>query len=207
MSPSNLAIVFAPNLIAPPSGLGNTIGVMFTNTPQSNELLLLCLTHYEKLLGDLPDPGDELTIIGESKQIKLSTGGTQHTLPTIVVDILRGRNLKIGDRLSRKSDPYVIAYLGEDGGHLKTEIIDKTLDPVWANTFQYTFKNAPFTLKLVCMDYDWNTKDDLIGESSKFNLIDDWKLLEPGDTIQKWIPMDTKGDIEIKVTVKNRLEF
>jgi len=56
MTPENVAIVFAPNLLAPQSGLGNTLRTMIDCTPQSNKLLELLIRNYKEIFADFPEP-------------------------------------------------------------------------------------------------------------------------------------------------------
>jgi Ca2+-dependent lipid-binding protein len=50
----------------------------------------------------------------------------------LVVEVVAGRNLAVKD-LSGTSDPYCILCMGKT--ELKTNIIEKNLDPVWNEEF------------------------------------------------------------------------
>eukprot|EP00026_Physarum_polycephalum_P004986 Phypoly_transcript_05012.p1 GENE.Phypoly_transcript_05012~~Phypoly_transcript_05012.p1 ORF type:complete len:624 (+),score=137.22 Phypoly_transcript_05012:112-1983(+) len=56
MTPQNLAIVFAPNLLRPPYEGQEGIGIMMEDTPYANELLQLFINNYDALFLDTIKP-------------------------------------------------------------------------------------------------------------------------------------------------------
>lgn len=88
---------------------------------------------------------------------------------TIHVQVLGGLDLIAADR-NGKSDPYVeLSLVHPDGTKSKvkkTATIEKTLAPEWEDAhFAFSFTDAPLTsLKVVCKDYDFGSRDDFLGE-------------------------------------------
>eukprot|EP01090_Pellita_catalonica_P013973 TRINITY_DN3451_c0_g2_i1.p1 TRINITY_DN3451_c0_g2~~TRINITY_DN3451_c0_g2_i1.p1 ORF type:complete len:560 (-),score=85.50 TRINITY_DN3451_c0_g2_i1:92-1771(-) len=56
MTAANLGIVFAPNVLSPQPGFGNTVIALMSNTPQSSALMKLLIIHSGEILSDIPDP-------------------------------------------------------------------------------------------------------------------------------------------------------
>jgi Ca2+-dependent lipid-binding protein len=54
----------------------------------------------------------------------------------LIVRVLKGLNLVIGDHIVRSSDPYVVIRLGEQTR--KTRVKKKTLNPIWDEGFTFT---------------------------------------------------------------------
>ena len=87
---------------------------------------------------------------------------------------LRCINLEKKD-LFGKSDPYLLIYkLNKDGSAenvYKTEILKKTLDPVF-KVFQLPLSEVgELNIRIECWDWDRSSKDDLIGQV-QFNIQD-----------------------------------
>jgi len=69
MTPSNLAIVFAPNLLRPPYTGEQELAVIMEDTPYSNELLQIFISHHDKIFKDLEtEVASETKIVNDSKQ-------------------------------------------------------------------------------------------------------------------------------------------
>lgn len=69
MTPSNLAIVFAPNLLRPPYTGDQELAVIMEDTPYSNELLQIFITHSEKIFKNLETQvSSETMVVKENKQ-------------------------------------------------------------------------------------------------------------------------------------------
>lgn len=85
---------------------------------------------------------------------------------TLKILLKKGVGLKAAD-LNGKSDPYVIVKCG--GLEQRTKTIQKTLDPVWNETLDFTGSLQQFLrtgMLLKCFDRDFLTRDDPLGEAS-----------------------------------------
>ncbi|KAI5517567.1 C2 domain-containing protein family [Trichomonas vaginalis G3] len=66
--------------------------------------------------------------------------------------------------LNGKSDPYVILKLNKNGQPQKTEVIKKTKNPVWNQTFNFELVDKKTDVLIVeCYDWDEKNANDLIG--------------------------------------------
>lgn len=82
----------------------------------------------------------------------------------LTLHLRKGVGLKGAD-LNGKSDPYVQASIGSQ--RKQSKVVDKTLDPVWNEEFEFTGTLQELTshgLHLKVFDKDMLTRDDLLGE-------------------------------------------
>jgi len=81
MTPSNLAIVFAPNLLRPPYEGDKGLGIMMEDTPYANELLQLFINHYDELFKEFE------TKKPQPKIYAVSSGSPQTRTPVIITTV------------------------------------------------------------------------------------------------------------------------
>lgn len=131
--------------------------------------------------------------MAESKESKL---------PYLVrVAVKKGEDLAIRDRNS--SDPYCKVYLGEETK--QTRIIDKNLNPVWNEQFDFYCKARPDKIRFKVKDHDALGKDEDMGEIS-LPLLDMWLKATNFDgplTLQNV----EKGKIYVSIELVTRQEF
>lgn len=110
---------------------------------------------------------------------------------TLHVHVSSAANLKAGDN-DGLSDPYV--KLSLNGEHRKSRTIKKTLHPVWEETFSFSGTLGTLVrehLRLVVMDYDALSSDDLLGNAS-VDLAGDWY---PTGERSFSVSLDTQGTV------------
>ncbi|KAJ3028267.1 hypothetical protein HDV00_010538 [Rhizophlyctis rosea] len=122
----------------------------------------------------------------------------------LYVKIIRANNLQACDWTT--SDPYVI--LSHEGNELyRTRVIDRTLDPVWNETFEIGLPdslpdNQSF-LDLIVMDKDTIGSDDLCGRGNIF-LRD--SLFEDFLSHDKEILLKPQGKVVVRVCRRGEIE-
>ncbi|TVU40286.1 hypothetical protein EJB05_13743 [Eragrostis curvula] len=79
----------------------------------------------------------------------------------LTVRVLRGINLVSRDATG--SDPYVVLHL--DGQKVKTNVIKKTVNPVWDEDLTLAVRSAATPIKLEVFDKDTFSKDDKMGDA------------------------------------------
>ncbi|CUM66099.1 uncharacterized protein PRCAT00003754001 [Priceomyces carsonii] len=112
------------------------------------------------------------------------------------LEILSAENLKSVDK-NGKSDPLLAINL--DGVEVfRTSKKRKTLDPVWNETFEYPILSRSRQITLLEV-YDWDLThdDELLG---RVNL--DLSTIEPFDSTQFKVKLDTQGIINLRATFK-----
>ena len=135
--------------------------------------------------------------------------------------VIEANDLYAGDS-NGFSDPYLIIphnQIGIDdisGKKNRTEIIEKTLNPVWNHTFNIEFNpKLCKELKIEVYDYDSFGKDDFLG-SGIISL--EWMITGQLNIFEEWIPLDKiiddkktktsqniqKGSVHIKLEVIKR---
>jgi Ca2+-dependent lipid-binding protein len=150
-------------------------------------------------------------LVGEEDEhlvclMSVTMGVESGTPGKLTLTVVRGADLKAMD-LNGKSDPYVEVQVrngAKVGGRrtdiLSTEVVKKTLNPVWHkdNTVKdLQVRDTKFDfLEFKVWDKDTLSSDDLMGEGSI--MLDEFKI---GEKVEKWIPLDTKGRILVEVFI------
>ena len=140
---------------------------------------------------------------------------------TFSLTVIEANDLYAGDS-NGLSDPYLkiphkqIGIEDLPGKKNRTEIIEKTLNPVWNQTFCLEFNpQLCKELKIEVYDYDYFGKDDLLG-TGIISL--EWMNTGELNTFEEWIPLNRiiddknskttqniqKGSVHIKLEVMNR---
>jgi len=119
------------------------------------------------MIATTSDRGKAHVISGGSDEM-MSTKPTQYD---IITTVCRGRNLVAKDKSlltgrATTSDPYVkIYYMSSLYG--KTATIQKTLNPIWSETFEFTIESDQLesnkNIEFKIFDYDYLSKDDPMG--------------------------------------------
>eukprot|EP00736_Rhodelphis_marinus_P013836 Rmarinus@m.11981 len=87
--------------------------------------------------------------------------GKRRPLGLLQVDIKRGYNLPAMD-MGGTSDPYVVLDIEKESR--RTAVVQKTLNPIWEQKFDFTVTEVLSDLRLCVYDYDKHGDDDVIGE-------------------------------------------
>ena len=103
----------------------------------------------------------------------------------LYIKAIEGKDLPAKD-LNGKSDPFIIFQLDEN--IQKTQIQEKTLNPVWNEEFVFPDAKPTSTLKIKVYDYDKIGKDDKISKS-EFVVAS----LPPGQVLDRWFKFATNG--------------
>eukprot|EP00112_Aurelia_sp_Birch-Aquarium-sp1_P010756 Seg229.5 transcript_id=Seg229.5/GoldUCD/mRNA.D3Y31 product="Synaptotagmin 1" pseudo=true protein_id=Seg229.5/GoldUCD/D3Y31 len=112
---------------------------------------------------------------------------------SLSITIFEANDLPSADEDTGTSDPYIrVMLLPDTKRRFETLVLDKTLDPVYNQTF--VFKNVPYnevqnrTMCIQALDFDAQAQHDVLGEA-KLPLIDinlnvplekEWRILVPG---------------------------
>ncbi|KAL9657756.1 hypothetical protein ABK040_013588 [Willaertia magna] len=128
----------------------------------------------------------------------------------VAISVLKGINLMAAD-LNGKSDPYCIVSSNIDPKQLyKTNIVFKTLNPEWLNTFIFEITkeqldNNKMIVKFVVMDWDAFSKDDFLGET--FLEIDTSAFsINTLHIVQLPLQKTKQGVIEVSVRIDRSME-
>ncbi|EFC40116.1 predicted protein [Naegleria gruberi] len=120
-------------------------------------------------------------------------------MPQLEVHVIKGVNLpKMDVGIGAKSDPYVVMKIGKCKH--QTTIKKNTLDPIYNETFLFTFENkgeattSATKLKLQMFDYDKLTKDDKMGKASIV-----LSGLKKGEVTKHTIKIGPKGNLLIEL--------
>eukprot|EP01119_Soliformovum_irregulare_P010497 TRINITY_DN2589_c0_g1_i2.p1 TRINITY_DN2589_c0_g1~~TRINITY_DN2589_c0_g1_i2.p1 ORF type:complete len:486 (+),score=145.86 TRINITY_DN2589_c0_g1_i2:18-1475(+) len=125
----------------------------------------------------------------------------------MMIHVIEARDLAALDFFSKKSDPYAkLIYEGfqTPKQRVRTRVIDKTLNPVWKQSFfTWIFSESPTKMHVKVFDFDLGATDDFGGEC----FID--IPLEDGKVIDDWFPLHSRpgkndkvsGDIHIKFEI------
>jgi len=123
----------------------------------------------------------------------------------LTITVVGAKGLKAAD-LNGKSDPYVVIKdvkgLNVPGSSVKTKIKDKTLEPVWNETFEFPFSYALSKLVFKVYDHDKFTEDDEIG-----------KLKIPAEKVilqsesEGWFQLHPQGQLHLKFKVEMSYHF
>eukprot|EP00002_Diphylleia_rotans_P014404 TRINITY_DN2808_c0_g1_i1.p1 TRINITY_DN2808_c0_g1~~TRINITY_DN2808_c0_g1_i1.p1 ORF type:complete len:755 (+),score=160.37 TRINITY_DN2808_c0_g1_i1:49-2313(+) len=118
------------------------------------------------------------------------------------VKVVEGRELAIKD-LSGTSDPYCVLSIENQSQRQeqKTEVIDKNLNPVWNEEFNFDVYSQKAILQILMWDEDLLSKDDFMGLATIQILPD----LEDGETKDLWFKLKqrkskdkVKGELRLK---------
>jgi Ca2+-dependent lipid-binding protein len=129
-------------------------------------------------------------------KMKLNPSESFRNMGNLKVEVLDGANLPAADR-NGYSDPYCKFFLNGKEIH-KTEKKDKTLSPVWNETFDIAVRSrtaAKFEVQV--FDWDMGSSDDFLGKGSI-----DLTPIEPYQRKEVNIPLDGKSG-----TIRLRLLF
>lgn len=116
------------------------------------------------------------------------------------ITVVEARNLKAADS-NGKSDPYVKLIdckgLHIRGNSIKTEVIKKTLNPVWNQSWTLECNHKLSVLEFRVYDWDRFSADDEIG-----------RVYVPVDGLmdqrehEQWYPLSPKGELKLKLKME-----
>jgi hypothetical protein len=103
--------------------------------------------------------------------------------PRLKLEVVEAKDLAVMDVLEGTSDPYIkIVWQGEES---KTAIKEKTLTPVWKESFEFKLPEwRTSELRLQMFDHDAIGSDEFMGEVSVKPT-----ALEAEKTIDQWVPL------------------
>jgi len=116
---------------------------------------------------------------------------------------LKARNLVAADR-NGKSDPYALVRVGFKAQ--KTEIIKKTLDPNWNDSFEFFFtEDSSRTLDIQVMDWDRGSADDFLGAA----VLDLTDFHEEDQATTFKVPLEgvPRGEVHLKLVLYKTVDF
>eukprot|EP00003_Mantamonas_plastica_P018284 TRINITY_DN2996_c0_g1_i3.p1 TRINITY_DN2996_c0_g1~~TRINITY_DN2996_c0_g1_i3.p1 ORF type:complete len:1456 (+),score=625.75 TRINITY_DN2996_c0_g1_i3:616-4368(+) len=137
--------------------------------------------------------------------------------PTLTVEICGARDLAAADIMEGTSDPYcVVTVSGEDHEH-KTNVVEKTLDPEWGETFKFKIRN-PTTAELTIKVYDHD--DAVLGIGGGSDYLGEVSIatfaLQEDKELDAWLPLKSpkkrfalykiKGEIHVRVLYSWKIE-
>jgi hypothetical protein len=129
-------------------------------------------------------------------KMKLDPSESFRNMGNLKIEVLDAANLPAADR-NGYSDPYCKFFLAGKEVY-KTEKKDKTLTPVWNETFDLAVRSRTAAkLEVHLFDWDLGSSDDFLGKGQI-----DLKSLEPYQRKEVTIPLDGKSG-----TVRLRLLF
>ncbi|KAI7885425.1 C2 domain-containing protein [Mucor mucedo] len=118
---------------------------------------------------------------------------------SVTITLLEARGLRGVDK-SGTSDPYVRVKVGKEQIY-KTQVIPKTLDPEWNETFIWRVGGEPFIFDFKVKDHN-RVKSAVDLGQTRCNLWDLIKLDVPGgDTFCQWLPLFPPGSGELRVNI------
>lgn len=119
---------------------------------------------------------------------------------SVIITLLEARGLRGVDK-NGTSDPYVRVKAGRYQIY-KTQVIPKTLDPEWNETFSWRVGGEPFVFDFKVKDYNRIKAAVDLGQT-RCNIWDLINLNVPGgDKFNQWLPLSPPGSGELRVNIQ-----
>lgn len=117
---------------------------------------------------------------------------------SVTITLIEARGLRGVDK-SGTSDPYVRVKVGKDQIY-KTQVIPKTLDPEWNETFVCRVGGEPFVFDFKVKDHN-RLKSAIDLGQTRCNIWDLIKVDSGVDAFSQWLPLFPPGSGELRVNI------